>query len=112
MQHILDCNGIGIVPEYLRLISKRLHQEPVAHHLVICEACRKQDVGKALVVQRDVEDIVVIRDFDLVFFLFVIGFTGLRIGISDSPCPGLRPVPGLHSGRMPAHRGCDLSGPG
>lgn len=56
VQDILDGDGIRIVTEDLRLVAERLHQKPVAHHLVIRKACRKQDVRKTLVVQCDVED--------------------------------------------------------
>ena len=62
VQHILNRDGVRVVSEDIRLVAERLHQEPVSHHLIIREACRKQDVCKAFIVQCDVQDIVVIRD--------------------------------------------------
>ena len=96
VENVLHGDGIGVVTEDVRPVAQCLHKEGIPGYLIVSQASRKQDFREAVVLHVDVQDIVLIGHFDLVFFLFVIRFPGLRIGISDRSGPSLRPVPGLH----------------
>ena len=52
-------------------------------------------MAQVLIGQCDIEDVVLIRDLNLIFVFLLRYFSGLRIRVSGGACSGLCPVPDL-----------------